>query len=471
MRTTRSRILGLAVHDRTVLLAELRGSSAKPVLACVGRFDFPEGMGLDEPQPLGAALGQYLRQTGFTARQCVVGLPAAWIMSKTQEVPPAEPEALLGIVRLKAELAFTSDARELAVDYLPPPRDHADQVLLVATLRRRIDQVTALGKAAGLRIQAITCSASALALAAGSDADHGQLTLHLSPDAAEISLRDGDQVRLIRPLSMPGPSQADGGDALMRDIRRTLAAAGNAGRAQQLRIWESIGLGAGPSDELGCALNVTSTHRGGIDELVHANGTLAGRPDANAYAGAVALAKAGIHRQLRPIDFLHSRLAAPVRRHWAQRYRYPAVATAVLLAIAGGIAIHYHSVDAEIALQEQEYRLQAPRLREAEALVTKVRTADGWFGNRPGVLDALRELTVSYPDSRIWATEFVLREDMGGSIVGRARDNQAVLAMRDRLQASAAFDDVKLLSMREAGTGQSDLIYTISFRYMGTASH
>ena len=160
-----SRCIGLAFSDVGVVGAEVRPNGRQNLTATMSLPLEDPGL-LDRPAELGQQLRQVLQARGFRAKRCVVGLPTWWLTSRLIQVPPVQGQDLAAILRLAAERAFTADAGELMMDFILPMAGGAEkQVLLLATLRRHIDRVRAVCEAAGLRVEAVTCSAAALAVA------------------------------------------------------------------------------------------------------------------------------------------------------------------------------------------------------------------------------------------------------------------------------------------------------------------
>jgi Tfp pilus assembly protein PilN len=77
------------------------------------------------------------------------------------------------------------------------------------------------------------------------------------------------------------------------------------------------------------------------------------------------------------------------------------------------------------------------------------------------------ELTRAFPmDDRIWARDLTLDADLAGSVTGQARSNQAVLDLREALQRSEQFSDVKLIYMRTATRGDEVIAFALAFRFV-----
>ena len=73
----RTRYLGLALSDRSILAAGLASRPSQEEAGPAAEFVFPAELSWDEPVALGKALRQFLRQNRFSASRTVVGVPVA----------------------------------------------------------------------------------------------------------------------------------------------------------------------------------------------------------------------------------------------------------------------------------------------------------------------------------------------------------------------------------------------------------
>ena len=158
---SRRRMLGLAVGEKSILIAEVSGGTggfavttpdhpeaSKPFEAThLAEFVFPTGMTLVDAEQLGAALFQFLKEAGISVRHAVIGIPAKWVVVKSKQTPPAEPPVIAESLRLQAEGDFSAALSDLVYDYAGHTSlTESRQVLLMATPKRYIDQVLAVAK-------------------------------------------------------------------------------------------------------------------------------------------------------------------------------------------------------------------------------------------------------------------------------------------------------------------------------------
>ena len=479
MLTTR-KILALAMTERSILAAELRLAGRRREIERAAEFDFPEGVSLQEPGRLGSALGQFLRQRRFSAKRTIVGIPAKWLMAKEMILPPAGAESTVGILRIQAEREFSSNIRDLALDYVGRQDSRVGRsVLLVATSRQRINQVLAMAQAARLSVQSVTSSTMALASVVGEHRSAGELTLCLSPDSAELVAQSDRGFHLLRHLSegtRQSGSKSKAADswvaALAGEVHRAVSLLSD-GRASKppdtLYIWDGGGVSATVIRALGERLSLgmkvcEPSSVLGIAGTSSADGLERGR-----FAAAAALALGGVQPRLLAIDFLHPRLAAKKKIVFGKRKALWAAAVGATVLIACVfLVLDQHNVKEEVAALRSRLQAMNKDIEAASGMVEKVSFARGWYDGRPRHLECLRELTLAFPsEGRIWTTSMHVKGDMRGLVSGKSVDERTVLDVLDRLKRSGMFRDVQLLYIRQAGRSVREVSFAVSFNFVG----
>ena len=450
--------LGLAIEERAILAAEVHVANGKAELRRAAEFALPEGASLDAPEALGAALREFLQKGHFAAKTVVIGLPARWLVTKEKAFPPAAAGVLTGMVRLEAERSFATEITRLAVDYVAPDAGgEGARVAMVAAPRARVEAAAALGRAAGLKVAAVTTSAGVLADALRTDAPT-LLALCLRPGHVELAVRSDGALRSLRhlPVTLEGPAWQE---ALRAELLRATAQL-PAGAPRDLAAWDGAGLGADVVNALGARaadpladLGVTMPPDGARDAAVHC-------------ATAAALACAGARKAALPVDFLHSRLEVrgPSSR---RRLMWAGAAAGALLIASGALFLEWRSEQRELTELRQKRDDLKPNADAARLLVDRVAVLRGWTDQRPRFLDPLRELTLAFPaEGRIWATSLAIRQDMRIAVSGKAADERSVLEVLDRLQANRAFEGVKLVYMRGAGGNSREVAFSMTLNFL-----
>ncbi len=475
---TKRRSVGLALGERGIVAAEVTGARGRREVVRVAELAFPEGLSWDDPQAVGAHLGQFLRERHVRGR-VVVGLPARWLVTAAHEVPPVGGASLAGMLRLAAEREFSLGSDEMACDYASaPPEGEAGTALLVGTTREQLGAVEAAARGAGLKLRAVTSTGAALALAGSAPAD---LTAAAAPDGVEVVRVGRGGVTAIRYVPLPGRDGAPGAVAGALRLAVGSVPAGPEGRSDRIALWGGAGAAGaslrGVCGELGLELDAEpGLALAGLAEASAEAGVPVGRA-----APAAALAAAGLDGDLLPFDLVHSRLAA---RH-ALRLGRPVTWAAALLVtfLIAGWAVVSDRIARKEEIAELQSRLteMAPSIEAAESVVESVRQARGWHDRRPAFLDSLVGVTLAFPENgSIWATSLAVREDTSdpdrppaarsllGALSGKATDERSVLAVLDALTAAGEFVNVNLLYVQETRGAGGDSAFAISFAYVGT---
>jgi len=475
----RRRMLGLAVTQRSATAIEVAVAKGAARVLRAAHFVFPDGVGVDEPQRLGQALKEFLREAGFSASRCVIGLDAARLSAREKSLPPASGDSVAQILAIAVEQEFASDHKELLFDYADGTGDDGNpSVLLVAAPRRHLDHLVAMAGEAGLTVSAITSSTMTLADSANGLLLADRLVLHVFCGGVELAAKTrGGALRVWR-LSVSPPAEPDGSapaaetwlDELAHELRRVMymhAGDAAAGPPRELLLWDENGHDPKAWDALARRLDVpvrlcaSDEWRGAAVER--------SAPPGGQYSAATAMALAGIKGRPLPVDFLHSRLAA--RRPLALRRKVAwgiGVAAAVLLA-TGLFVFDLIQAERDVADLETWQAENASSLAAAKDVVAKAAFARAWYRRRPRLLGCLRELTLAFPaDGGIWTTSLSMQEDLRGVIAGKATTESMVLKVLDTLKANPRFSEVKPLYLRAAGRGGREVAFAMSFRFVGS---
>jgi len=331
-----SKTLGLAFQEGRILAAEIRTSGGKRSISRMAEFAFLDHLDLNDPETLGKALADFLRAQHFTARHAVIGLPVQWLMTRQQVVPPAEEDALAGLLRIQAERAFSYDGRDLAVDYVHQGSGGGGKrtVLLFAALKRKVDQALAIAGAARLSVQGVTSSTTTLALASTTVSNRpAELMVQLIPDAVELAVRKGRRFHTVRHLAVSVPRDSMGPeepwfDTLTSELRRVMATTSEESGwtdGIELVLWDGVGLPVEATEDMGRRLSLKASESCGLSSLAEVNGSTSPGPEGCKFAAAVALARAAGEPSLLAVDFLHSRLAPPRKSRFDWRVRMAAI--------------------------------------------------------------------------------------------------------------------------------------------------
>jgi hypothetical protein len=481
-----STFLGIAVGDKTVGCAEVSTAGGRRAVKTVATLTFPQGVSLDTPEAAGAALRAFLNENGFGASRAVVGVPARWLIARENDVPPADREQVRAMLALAAERLSAAESSELVFDFAgridsAPAGDPTAprRVLLVAMLRQRLEQLDKMMDAAGVSVLALTSSALVLAEAARRAGQDLPMLL-LGRQGAEMVFHHAGTPRMLRHLSVVaqnGHGVATG--PLGSEVRRVVALAptftngdtgsGN-GSGREMLLWDAVGLSDEQASQLSERIGVRFRPDDGLQALGIETPPTATQEDDRAiapgqFAPAVSLALAAADRALVPVDFKHSRLAAPRKRTVGSKTLWGAILAAVV--VIGIAALYYHVQRREDELMAKQAQLTAdkPRWDEAKKDTDHLGFGLSFFEKRSAMLESLREITLAFPqDEPIWITHFTIREDRDprkgtdirrGTLQGKAPSQDTVRKVSDRLKENSKFSEVSFQYVQPAAGAQS----------------
>lgn len=482
-RTGQNKVLGIAIGDRSLLIAEVSSGGGVTQVLRTGEFPFPAGMTLQQPEPLGQALLHFLKQHQFAARTAIFGVPAKWVLTKRKEVPAAAEQLVTETLRLQAEGEFSSEFNDLLYDYSGQASPaEARPVLLLGIPRRYVDQINALAESSRLRVRTITPYAAALG-AVTSRVSKDATVLLLGPSGAEFASQYGSNPRALRYLGPAGPALL-----LAGEVRRNLALlpqngdSTNNGHARpELTIWNDAGL-----DEV--SLRSISEALEGVvkpGDLRSLGVTSATSGEGRDYGTAVALAMTGLEDGPPPVDFLHSRLAPPRKQSARQKFTLGALVGLLVLAMGIFAWVNLQQHQNEAARLTADLNGKQKLIDDATATVKKVEFARAWHTGNPKYLAFLRDLTVAVPeDGQLYLTSLDLKEiskdpkdvpaakdvlpPLKGSLSGKASRSDSALKLFDKLLADKHFTNVETsgLDQRDVNRNNREVSFTCNFNYI-----
>jgi hypothetical protein len=409
------KLLGLAVGERSMLIAEVAGAGDRPDVRQLAELTYPAGVSLDQPAELGKALAALLREKRIGTSDAVVGLPARWMVAAAKEVPAAaaDLETRASILRLEAEAEFSTELKDLVFDFVDTDRGRAvngSSARSNGLADGDVAQIRGRGgrDVPGAKLNLVSVCPSAVALgqatSRGMPEADDSLVLFVGASGAELTAHRDASPSALRHLRA-----ASSQPAFVSELRRAVSTLPRSrGTAQrELVLWDGAGIDA---DALGSQIGV-SVRQGDLPAL-GVNASTANRNGAGrAFAAAVALTLPGVRGEGMPIDFLHSRLAAPKARR-IPRWAYLAV-IAVVACVGLGIYAYTDLQNQQAELDNLNTRLTAlkPQIQTAEAFVSRVSFAQGWHNGEPRYLACLRDLTSAIPDDgQTYATSLIVRE-------------------------------------------------------------
>jgi Tfp pilus assembly protein PilN len=340
---------------------------------------------------------------------------------------------------------------------------------MVGIGKTQLERVEQLIDAAGLSIAAITSTGLAMA-GELNQADRDTAMLLLQSNGGEMVVRQNGNVKILRhvPFAMNGhgiPALAPLGAELRRTI--ALGAAGSANR--EVALMNGVGLGREQLSELSDRAGVSLR---AADEMkllgLSRDGALASGADAaEGYIfPAVSLALAGNKPSALPLDFAHSKLAPPPVKRFSRQMVYAVVIGALIViglaALYWDVSVQQSKLDAINANIDK----MKPTLATAQHVVDRVNYAEGFLNARPAMLDCVKQLSLTLPESdRIWVETLSVIDSGKCTLSGKATDEPTVLALVEQMKRNSKFSGVDLKDVHEADQRTHEWTYSLNFNF------
>jgi hypothetical protein len=465
------KLLGLSIGERGLLVAEVACAGPERRVARLAEFAYPAGMSLEQPEALGAALGTFLRERGFSTHRAVLGVPARWLLLKSHALPPSEPQVAAAMLWLRAEAESAPELGEMVLDFAGQSSVlNPTTALLMGLPKRWLDRLLALATGAGLNVLAVTPSAGPLGAATALQSGNPYL-LSLGAEGTELACHEGEQTRSLRHL---GSALALG--SLVGELRRVavtnpmnatgpgdaLSVLGRRGR-QALVLWDDVGVDGSAVEAIEAALDMPVV-RGELQTLGAAGA--AALPGGRVGAAAVALTLPLLSGGGRPaVDFLHPRLSAPRKAGVTRRTAWMTAAAAVVALAALLAYTDLARIERQVAQADHDLQVLEPTLKTARPFVANMQFVETFQGGVPRHLACLRDITTVVPsDGQTYLTNFHLQSNMKGDFAGRCPNNQEVLNLMDKLNAGGRFTELKR-KLDAKGTGP-EVSFSVTFTYV-----
>lgn len=467
-------ILGLVIDEFGAVVAEVGVRSGRPEVRRVGQCVFEEKLGPDNGRTLGHTLRHFLRANHFSLKNAAVGIPTKWVVAREVTSPPAGADAVAGLLAIQAERTFSLNAGELIFDYCGrTSTSQSSKVLLLAARRQTIEQIRELTAAAGLRIQSVTVSALAFGSPplADPDAMAQRYGVYTRPTYCEFWSQVDGAPRSIKHVAMPATNGEAGDQArrltsALQQLMMISAPQDQAG-AYEVTVYDDSSLSDGVIDHLRTQLGPNATVTDGAATLASMG---LQDQDAGPSGGiaAVAVAVAAIGPQKATVDFLNPRIGRKKTSPHKRVATWAVLAGIVLLAAAAVVVANWHGKRADIAFFEEQLGLLADDVTVARDLRDRLSYAGSWTSRDPRFLECLLQLTLAFPESpRVWATSLALSETSEGSLIGRATDEQSFYEVLNNIKQNAAFSDVMMMYLRDAGGSAQEKTFALTFKFQG----
>jgi len=466
-------LLGLAIDEFGVVAAEVCVRRGRPHIRRAGRFAFEQKLNPNNVKELGQKFRQFLRANHFSSKRAIVGLPTKWIVTKEIAAPPAGPDALVGMLSIQAERAFSLNASELIFDYCGrTSMSEKSHVLLIAARRQIVNQIKELVDAAGVQVRCVTVSALALDRdlpEAGAQRRYG---LYIRPTYCEFWSQSNGRLQSLQHVPMAGTNgkAADRTDLLTSALQRLILLSSEQDQSPpyQVTVYDTCSLSDGLIDRLNKQLAPQITVIAGNTRLMPEGlGSPDDPGDAQSIAAA-ALVMTAVGADRPCVDFLNPRIG---RKKTSGRRRvatWAAIAGVVFIVSVGAVVADWQSKRADIAIYSGRLEKMSEDITAAREMVDRISYASSWTSQKPEFLECLRQLTLAFPESpRVWATSLALSEKAEGSLVGKAVDETSFYEVLDSIKQNSAFSGVMMMHLRDAGGSSREKEFAVTFKFQG----
>ncbi|MES2696169.1 MAG: hypothetical protein V4773_22040 [Verrucomicrobiota bacterium] len=411
-----------------------------------------------EADLIGREIKNHLEAAGIRERNCVVAVPAGWVMTQHTAVPELSPEDASSLLEMEAEKGFPCDPSQLQIARSPHRAGKSEYMTQLAVRREQVSHLATALRSAGLKPLSFSLGLPSLpGVIAAPGA--GRITLRLEPTGATLLVSVGGGIAAFRTFDATIDSEAGetlvNGRAIAREVRITFEQV----PADLRREVQTLFLTG--DDKMTRQLGEILADWARDNGLTLERDMTTGRPIADQVAEQ--LATRCLTHGMFNLEFLPPRAS-----RWMQlmaRYNSKRLATAGFA--AGAIALL-----ALLAFGWQEYERMSLR-NEWETMRTEVMALEGVQNKireyRPFYdvgyrnLTILKRVTECFPESgTVTAKSLEIRGTSLVSISGTARDNAALLRTLDEVRKVREVQNLKIEQIRGKAPAQQ---FTFTFRW------
>jgi hypothetical protein len=436
-------LLGMAFDDDHVHAVAV--SHAKEQFAAEKMVDAALTLPLTNSDP--AAVGREIRALLDTAdireRNCVVSVPAQWIMSHAVHVPMklSGPD-LDGFLQIEAEKGFPYDPHELQIARSVSHSSAGEWVTLFGVRRTQMEQLNTVMAAADLQPVSYTLGLPALADTIP-PAGRGRITVVTAGGITTMALAAGGGLMAFRTCASREVA------AIVRELRITLEQTPAELRGELHDVW----------------LGGDGSFADAISAWAQTAGLVLLQSDAKAPAVAAQVAETIALNHLHGIAALEFLPPRPSR--WSiflSRYNSRRLANSVVAAAAVALLVlgMFGWQQVRLWSLRAHWTAMATPVTALQADQSLIHDYRPWFDTSFHDLRLLRAITECFPDNgSVTAKSVEIRSPAVVAISGSARDNPSLLRTLDQLRKLASVRNLKVEQIH----GKTPEQFTINFRW------
>jgi Tfp pilus assembly PilM family ATPase len=424
---------------------------------------------------VGNLIAAALAARGIRRIDTLVAIGRANIELRQLTLPPAPDDELPEMVRFQALREFNALQEDWPLDFIPIDEDSGEprNVLAAAISPELVEQIQRTCQASGVRLRRLIlrpCGAASLFCRRQADGlPKARLLIDLLADEADLTVMIDRKVIFLRTARLPGDplSDAESGQALLGEIRRTMAAVHNQLGGRRV---ESIALcGSGPehaglSERVAERLNAPAELFDPFSGLKLEGDLAHGLPAHPArFAPLLGMLVDELEQAPHSVDFLHPRRKPKP----PSRIKQYVLAGAALAAAIVGLLIYgvveYGRLDEELTYLQAQVKDWDTRAAQVAKLQKTAAEIQAWQGGDQVWLDEFRWLSDRLPPAQeAMLTLFQASSNPRGGgemkIEGLARSVDSLKALQEKLR-----DGEHRLIGKEAGEGGSQKEYPLRF--------
>jgi hypothetical protein len=462
LKKRRNSVLGLTLSD-----GQLRAvHAARPKGAVVIVKTASAALSLDllhpEPDLIGREIKNHLDAAGIRERNCVVSIPANWIMSQHTRLPELSAEDLDSFLQIESEKGFPCDTEQLQIARSFQKTQSGSYVTQLAVRKERLDQLGAVIKAAGLKPLSLTLGLAALD-GVIAPAGSGRITVAVEPKGAALLISAGGGIAALRTSDASIESEAGekvvNGAAVARELRITVEQLSSDLRSElsQLSLCGDEAMVGQLAESLGEWPKIAGLK---VERAGAAGDKLSDR-----------IAEGVARHWLTPtgneLEYLAPHagpLATLLAQYSSKRFGTAGIAVG---AVAAVVLMVFGWQQFELSSLRSEWNAMQPQVASLSSLQDRIRAYRPWYDRSFPDLRILARITQCFPDNgSVTAKTFGIQKTPTGTIInitGTVTDDRALLYTQDQLHKAKEIEGVKL----EAISGKLPSRFSITFRWIG----
>ena len=422
----------------------------------------------DEPELVGREIRNQLNEADVRERRCVVCVPLNWALTLHVNVPEMADEDVASFLEIESERGFPYAPEDLLISYslyhTPSGEQHATVVAIPKNHMALLESVLSAGQ---LKPVSFSLAISALQ-EPNKVSDEGVVALLLGENTLELQISSGNGVVALRSFehaySREGNEKRVDADLIARELKITLGQLPrDVGRTvRKLRLF-------GRKELTGPLLQDIQTRVGGMGLEVETevtgqvNGFQLPLPLDQCVLPQLGMAARYMGGHAPGFEFLPPKVS-PLSQLLARFSSRKLVSTgAVSGAVVFLILVAFVFQQWKLSSLQSQWQVIEPSVTEVDALQQQIRAFRPWFDQSHLTLRIIHGLTGAFPeDGGVTAKTLSVGDLSVVSVSGIARDNQALLKLKDRLLAMNQISDL----MTDRQQGESPLQFSIRFRWM-----